>query len=263
MSYSVDTNLYEGSLSLLVELAKHNLLDVFLIKIQDLTAQYLALVKRNGTAINELAEPLPLLGQLVALKARLLLPQPLPLEDEEVPVSLEELQRRLAQYEQFKNVSQVLAQLHALQHQYFSRLHPSEPDALTSAVGGPVEAGTLAETLPADRGVGGAPAQPSGKPVGLLDLMSAFSKVLERTKGPVVYEIQEDVWTVEMKVEELKIMLNVKRQVSFGELFAPEKSRLELVVIFLALLELVRQRVCLAMQQQAFGDIMIVRREGV
>lgn len=252
MAYTVDTDLYEGPLALLVELARHNLLDVFLVKLQALTAQYLALVKAGGTTINELAEPLPLLGQLLALKARLLLPQPPPVEEEEIPISLEELQRRLAQYEQFKNVAQVLAQLHALQHQYFSRMRPSDLEALASAAD-QAPAGTDRLATPGEA--------PAGKPVGLLDLMTAFSKVLERAQGAVVYEIQQDAWTVEMKVQELTVLLSVRRQVAFTELFAPEKSRLELVVIFLALLELVRQRVCLAMQQETFGDILIIRRE--
>jgi segregation and condensation protein A len=64
-----------------------------------------------------------------------------------------------------------------------------------------------------------------------------------------------------MKVEELKVTLNVKRHLPFSELFSPQKSRLELVVTFLALLELVRQRICLAIQEQAFGEIRIIRRE--
>jgi segregation and condensation protein A len=64
-----------------------------------------------------------------------------------------------------------------------------------------------------------------------------------------------------MKVEELTMLLTVKRQLGFGEIFSPEKSRLELVVIFLALLELVRQRVCMAVQERHFGEILIVRRD--
>ena len=249
MRYEVNTDIYAGPLTLLVELAKHNLLSIFYVHLQELTAEYLKQVKEGQATLNELAEPLPLLGQLVALKARALLPMPpQPAEEEELPVSLAELQRRLAEYEQFKTVADVLAQLHSLQHDRLGRLTTTELEALMAAGAEDAAAAPVA------------PVEGPAKEVGLLDLMAAFSRVLERTKAPL-YEVNQDSWTVEMKVEELKIRLQVKRQLSFTELFSPEKARLELVVIFLALLELVRQRVCAAIQERPFGDIVIMRRE--
>jgi segregation and condensation protein A len=86
--------------------------------------------------------------------------------------------------------------------------------------------------------------------------MSAFAKVLSKASAPV-YEVQAEPWTVEMKVQELRVLLTVKRQMRFLELFTPEKSKLELVVTFLALLELMRQRVARAIQERHFGEILI------
>jgi len=253
MRYDVDAGIYEGPLSLLVELAKLNLLDLFIVKLRGLTDQYLALVKAGGPSLNDLAEPLPLLGQLVAMKSRMLLPQPPPVtEDEEVAISMEELQRRLAEYEQFKSVSQVLAQLHALQHEYLGRFHPPEAE-------GPAPRAWLDDPSLPD--VSRLKPQP-GRELGVLDLMSAFSKILERAKTPV-YEIVGDAWTVETKVEELRMRLNLKRQITFAELFPAENTKLELVVTFLALLELVRQRLCSAVQERPFGEIVIVRHESI
>ena len=235
MRYEVTSDLYEGPLPLLVELAKLNLVDVFLIKLVDLTGQYLRQVKASGIDLNELAEPLPLLGNLLAIKARGLLPQPAtPAEDEEVPISLEELQRRLKEYEQFKTVAQLLAELHALQHLRFTRA-PAEGAA---------------------EGAGAASGESSFE-VGITDLMSAFAKVLEKATAPV-YEVAVEPWTVEMKFQELRVLLTVKRQVKFLELFTPEQSKLELVVMFLALLELIRQRLAHALQERPFADILIV-----
>jgi len=240
MGYDVRADLYEGPLNLLVELAKFNLLDLFLVKLREFTEQYLQLVKAGGSTLNELAEPLPLLGQLVAMKARLLLPQPPPTEEEEVPIGLEELERRLREYERFKSVAEVLAQLHALQHDYFTRMQAQSQPAAQAA-----DASTP-------------PAVPTE--VGILGLMTAFAQVLEKAQAPV-YEVETEPWTVEMKIEELKLLLTVKRQATFEEVFSPEKSRLELVVIFLALLELVRRRLCRAIQEHTFGEILIVRSE--
>jgi segregation and condensation protein A len=235
MRYDVDADIYEGSLSLLVELAKLNLVDVFLIKLVDLTAQYLLRVKAAGIDLNELAEPLPLLGSLVALKARGLLPQPPAPGDEEVPISLEELERRLKEYEQFKTVAQLLAELHALQHRHFARM----PGAAVAAEGLPA---SEAEDAPLE--------------VSLADLMGAFAKVLEKASAPI-YEVAAEPWTVEMKIQELRLLLAVRHQARFFELFTPEKSKLELVVTFLALLELMRQRVALAIQERPFSEILI------
>jgi segregation and condensation protein A len=229
--------LYEGPLHLLVELAKVNLVDIFLVKLVELTQSYLQEVKTSGRNLNELAEPLPLLGNLVAIKARGLLPRPpAPGEEEEVPVSLEELERRLREYEQFKTVAQLLAQLHSLQHDHFTRA-PGAADLE-------------------------APEEPLDKPfdVGITDLMSAFAKVLERATASV-YEVRSEPWTVEAKVAELRMVLTVKRQVRFLDLFNPDLSKMELVVTFLALLELMRQRIARAVQERHFSDILIVRGE--
>ncbi len=235
MTYDVEADIYDGPLPLLVELAKLNLIDVFIIKLVDLTGQYLTVVKASGADLNRLAEPLPLLGTLVALKARGLLPQAVPPgEDEEVPISLEELQRRLKEYEQFKTVAQLLSELHQLQHQHF----PRAPEDRT-------------EDIPADE----APFD-----VALPDLMQAFAKVLERASAPV-YQVNAEPWTVEMKVKDLRVLVAVQRQIRFLELFTPEQSKLELVVTFLALLELMRQRAIRAVQESHFGDIWITGYE--
>ena len=135
-------------------------------------------------------------------------------------------------------MAQLLAELHALQHQHFTR-----------------QGDTRLE--------GGQPA-PSDAPfeVGITDLMSAFAKVLDRASSPI-YEVKAEPWTVEMKANELRLLLTVKRQIRFLDLFTSEKSKLELVVTFLALLELIRQRVARAVQERAFADILIVAVEPV
>jgi segregation and condensation protein A len=247
MRYDVNADIYEGPLPLLVELAKLNLIDIFLVKLVGLTQAYLQLVKvppagqgQAGPDLNQLSEPLPLLSHLVALKARGLLPRPpAPEGDEEVPISLDELERRLKEYEQFKTVAQLLAQLHALQHEHFTR-----------ATGEAALEGT--DTPPEE--------QPFE--VGISDLMGAFAKVLERATAPV-YEVRVEPWTVEEKFKELRMLLTVKRHVRFVDLFTPEQDKLELVVTFLALLELMRQRIARAIQERQFGDILIARCEGV
>jgi segregation and condensation protein A len=128
-------------------------------------------------------------------------------------------------------VAQLLAELHSLQHQHFTRQEtPEAPEA-------PAESET-----PFD--------------VSVAQLMGAFAKVLEKATAPV-YEVKAEPWTVEMKVKELRVLLTVKRSIRLLDLFTTEKTKLELVVTFLALLELIRQRVAHAIQDRPFGDIVI------
>lgn len=238
MTYDVDADIYEGPLPFLVELAKLHLVDIFIIKLVDLTGQYLRQVKTSVADLNQLAEPLPLLGSLVAMKARGLLPDSRVVEDdEEVPISLEELERRLKEYEQFKTVAQLLSELHALQHQHF----PHTPTT-SSLEGEP----STAAAVPCE--------------VGISDLVSAFAKVLSKASAPI-YEVKVEPWTVEMKVQELRVLLTVKHQVRFLDLFTSEKSKLELVVTFLALLELMRQHIARAIQERPFAEILIAGAE--
>lgn len=244
MRFEVDADLYEGPLSLLVELTRFNLIDIFIVKLVELTQQYRELVKGAHADLNGLAEPLPLLGSLVAIKARALLPQPPPVEEEEGPVSLEELERRLKEYERFKTVAQLLAEFHALQHQRFTR-PPQDVEAL----------GAREQPL-AEVDWRGLPTPYQPLEVGLRDLMHAFAKVLEKSAEPV-YEVTAEPWTVEQKGQELRLLLTVHRQVRFLELFRPQQNRLELVVTFLALLELIRQRLVRAVQERLFEDIII------
>ena len=130
-------------------------------------------------------------------------------------------------------VWQLLAELHALQHQHFTRSRQDLPE------GGEGEA---LDEEPLE--------------VGITDLMSAFTKVLDKAATPV-YEVTAEPWTVEMKLQELRLLLTVKRQIRFLDLFTPQKSKLELVVTFLALLELMRSRAARAIQERQFSDIVI------
>ena len=90
--------------------------------------------------------------------------------------------------------------------------------------------------------------------------MNAFSKVLGRSAA-AVYEVKAEPWTVEAKVQELRVLLTVRRHIRFLELFEPNQHRLELVVTFLALLELIRQRFVRAIQERSFEDILILHQE--
>ena len=240
MQYEVKSDIYQGPLPLLVDLAKLGLVDVFLVQLVALTQQYLDSIDIADADLNDISEPLPLLGTLIALKARGLLPKPSIAEEEEdeTPVSLEELQRRLKEYEEFKSVADLLSELQVFRQRHFPRESPDQA----------VDLSVVKEP-------------PSPFDVSVDQLVTAFNTVLDRSKI-TIYEVREEPWTVELKVEEISVRLKKHKKINFFEIFESAKSRMELVVSFLAILELMRQRIVRATQGKNFDDFNIEYCEG-
>ena len=94
--------------------------------------------------------------------------------------------------------------------------------------------------------------------VSIFDLLNAVNAVLKRiTQREDLRDIFEDKWTVSEKIEFLLKMIQEQASVKFSALFANASSRSEVVVTFLALLELIRLRQIVAVQAEDFGDIQI------
>jgi len=144
-----------------------------------------------------------------------------------------ELIRQLVEYKKFKDAAAQLAVLEARQEEVFPRM--------------PVK--IEFETEPT-----------SHNPASLFDLLSAVNSVLQRfNQLPEQRDIFEDKWSVSEKIEQLMRALSELAQLKFSELFAGVTSRSEVVVTFLALLELIRLKQLIALQTESFGEIAICR----
>jgi len=93
----------------------------------------------------------------------------------------------------------------------------------------------------------------------LFDLINAFKSALKEVPKDIFFEVVKDEFTVEEKMHNLLHLLVVKEKLSLQELFASAKNKLEIVVIFLAILELIRLREIITVQRELFGSILIVR----
>ena len=96
-----------------------------------------------------------------------------------------------------------------------------------------------------------------------LALESAFKTALKEVPKEIFFEVVKDEFTVEEKIHDLLHLLLEKEKVALGELFSSAKNKLEIVVIFLAILELIKLREIAAVQEELFGPILITRRENV
>jgi segregation and condensation protein A len=173
-------------------------------------------------------------ANLIYLKSRSLLPahvQP-PEEEAEEDDPRWDLIRHLVEYKKFKDAAAQLGEREALQNSLYQRL----PDA--------------AEALPE---------RPLGE-VSVFDLINAFNKVLKRiTQQEDLREIFEENFTVSDKIDLIMKLTATDVPLKFTELFASAASRTEIVVTFLALLELIRLKQLRCLQDEPFGEIELRR----
>ena len=234
MSYKIKLDLFEGPLDLLLYLVKKDHLNVCDIPITQVTRQYLQYMELMRLLdLNIAGEFLVMAATLIHIKSKMLLP-PEPKEDgqteEDDPRN--ELVRKLLEYQKFKEAAGLLRQKELQRQNIWTR------QAQVSSVDGEryFEAS-------------------------LFDLLSAFSNALKEIPKELFYEIIKDEFTVEEKVHDLLHMLMNTASLSLSSLFGKAINQVEMVVTFLAILELIRLKEIVVAQKELFGDILVVRNQ--
>src|SRR6266850_6701235 len=236
--YKVKFEVFEGPLDLLLYLIKKEEVDIYEVNLTRLAQQFIEYIETMRLLDLEIAgEFLVMAATLMYIKSRELLPveQRAQVEGEDDGDDPRwELIRQLVEYKKFKDAAASLQVLEARQEDVFPRV----PGKLEFA----------SET---------AAPRPD---VSIFDLVNAVNSVLKRfTKRDDLRDIFEDKWTVSEKIEQLMRALSERAQMKFSELFAGVTSRSEVVVTFLALLELIRLKQIVAVQREPFGEIGICR----
>lgn len=240
--YWVKVDIFEGPLDLLLYLIKENEADIFDIPIAQITDQYLAFLRiMEDLNVEIAADFIVMAATLLVIKSKMLLPpEEEPEEGEEEPGEdpRAELARRLAEYRRYKEAAEKLKSAGDLRSLMFSR--PSE--------GEQEEGQRVTEIL-------------LMRDVSLFDLLGAFREVLQRVTERPGSTIRRDPVTVEDKIREISRRLRgTPEGLSFHQLCDTCETRLEVICIFLALLELVRRGRIAVVQQQSFGPILIRER---
>ena len=234
--YKVKFEIFEGPLDLLLYLIKKQEVDIYEVNLTALATQFIEYVDTMRTLDLEIAgEFLVMASTLMYIKSRELLP-----DDQQVLVEGEdegedprwELIRQLVEYKKFKDAAANLQTLEAAQENIFPRI-PGKLDVL--------------DDLPKPR-----------MEVSIFDLVSAVNVVLKRVgQREELRDIFEDKWTVSEKIEHLMKLIAEKAKLKFSELFEGVTSRSEIVCTFLALLELIRLKQIVAIQESPFGEIEV------
>ena len=229
--YMVRTPAFDGPIELLLTLAQRAEVDLKSIELAGLTDDYLRVIALDRPPLERLAAFLVIGARLVQLKAAGLMPEATAEEEEDLQAWEDAIKGRLEEYKRFKELAESLMRRHASGRFTFAGL--LEPDVVPQA----------------------------RVQVSLEALASAFQQVLDRLPAPQQVTVEMEQVSLADKLEELRSMLVRQPQMNFSAVFRHARTRLEAVVIFLALLELIRIGQARVAQSSAFAEIMVYGQE--
>ncbi|MDO5003846.1 MAG: segregation/condensation protein A [bacterium] len=233
MELDLKINEFEGPLDLLLHLIKENKMDIFDIKIEEITEQYLSYIKRQESMNLEIdSEYLVLASELIEIKSKLLLPHEKEVLDEDESDPREELMNRLLEYQAYKEITKTLKEKELIRQEIYTKAPSS-----------------LKEFVDNDTDI--------KMDITLDDLVDAFQKFLERKKEskPLSTKVTENEITVSSRRSDIKMILSKGKRISFFKLF-PVYTKEYVVATFLAILEMVKNKEIIITQNDTFDDIV-------
>jgi len=230
--YKVKLAMFEGPLDLLLYLIRKEEVSIYDIPIALITEQYLEYLRAmQELDIGVAGEFLVMAATLIHIKTQMLLPRDPDANPGEIEDPRNELVYQLLEHQKFKGVANVLHQRAMIEAAAFGRASMEEDS----------DNPEIAATV--------------------FQLFEVFKEVMERRKAISEIEIARDEMTMAEKIAEIRMLLTTSKEVSARALFEKAGSRREMVLIFLSMLELVKELVVKLTQSETFGDIVLVKRE--
>jgi segregation and condensation protein A len=228
-AYTVSTPIYEGPLDLLLQLIEHAELDITRLALAQVTDQYLEYLRRmQDRAAEEVSAFLVIAAKLLQIKSEALLPTP-PIRQAGEEDPGEALALQLIAYKRYRQIADLLGQRDAAGLHTYLRLSPP-----------PKVEGSVDMTG-----------------IGLPDLLAAARSVFSLSNGkPSLSSVVAPIRiTIREKISLITRMLREKSRFSFRTLLHERHTRIDIVVTFLAMLELVKRRLVRVRQETLFGEI--------
>ncbi|HDG96593.1 MAG TPA: chromosome segregation protein ScpA [Desulfobacterales bacterium] len=231
MDYQVKLEIFEGPLDLLLHLIHKNEVDIFDIPIATITDQYLEYLEMmRALNISVATDFLVMASTLIHIKSKMLLPDYSEEGDEEDPRM--EITRPLLEYMHLKSAAEELAGREILDRDVFTRPPDKTLRDLIEAEGPEVDAN-------------------------IFQLVSAFRRIIEEQQLETRLKIESPRWSVKEKTAYLLELLRTRKGIYFREIFEDQSVISELIVTFLALLELVRSGLVKVFQPSEHSDIRL------
>ena len=211
--YVVTIDNFDGPLDLLLHLIKEQDIDIYDIKIEDITKQYLDYIRHMKELNLEIAsEYLVMASELIEMKSKMLLPKKKEKEDDDYEEDPRELLiERLLAYKRYKEVTSEFKDLELTRKMVFTR----EPDNLNRYV----------------------KEDENSEELGVADLIDAFNNLLKRKEldRPIATKITKKELSVTEKVNKIKNILRNKKKINFEDIFEVSTKE-EVIISFLSVL---------------------------
>lgn len=228
--YRVNVGVFEGPLDLLLYLIKKNDLDVYDIPIAFVLEEYMSYLDTLKELDIDLAGDFLLMAaELAHIKSQILLPEEPNDGDEEEVDPRADLVKRLLEYQQFKAAGEEIAKGVMLGRDVYVPLSPERMEAQSD---GPIECSVY-------------------------DLAQAFSGILKRISPERYHEVAVDRISINDRIYQIVDLIKARSSITLEELLPPEITRYDVVITFLAILEMARLGIISLFQAEPFGGVYI------
>lgn len=223
---------FEGPIDLLFQLIQQSEIDIYEVKLRSITEQFMHYITTHPMAIDKGAEFISTAAALVWLKSKTLLPakeQDVLLPEEEDDDPHFDIIHHLVDYCRFKEAAKQLSTMEKQQQGYHSR------------------------GMTVDQAV--------KRPLGIehlsLEDIAGLFKVIAAKSSPKKGIVEAETWRLADKIDDLRLFLSEIKKIHFYELFSSDKVRLELIVTFLAVLELMKLGEVAVIREIASGELFV------
>lgn len=234
-SYSVKLEQFEGPLDLLIHLIKRNEVNIYDIPISLITSQYLGyLALMKELDLDVAGEFVVMAATLIHIKSRMLLPRPDPTQEDPEEDPREVLVRRLIEHQRFRQAAELLHEREELRESQWMR-----PDGRVAPIAGEAPEPEIE--------------------VDLFSLIAAFKTVMDRAKQRPRVMLPTEQIPIEARIDQLLSRLSETEACGFEDLFEDVSDKGDMIVTFLAILEMIRMKVIRVFQAGTFGPIRIYK----
>jgi segregation and condensation protein A len=235
-AYPVKLESFEGPLDLLLHLIKKHEVNIADIPIALITAQYLQYLElMQELNLDVAGDFLMLAATLIHIKSRTLLPRPAPEQEDPEEDPRDALVRRLIEHQKFKAAAEMLHEKETVRSAQWTR-----PDEVIAPIAGDKPEPEIE--------------------VDLFSLITAFRTVLQRAKQRPTVAVPTEQISIEARIDQLLERLSEHEACGFEDLFEDTATRGDMIVTFLALLEMIRLKLIRVFQAGAFNEIRVYKR---
>ena len=233
MSYKVELQNFEGPMDLLLYFIKRDKLDIYDIPITHITSEFMKVLKRwEEMKISVAGEFIVMASTLMRIKVKMMLPKKLNDEDGQIIDPRNELMIQLMEYKKYHAAANMLAKLSETRSRYFTRPIFRDKD---------INQFESKHLLVSE--------------ISLFELAKAFKNLLEKKNVSDVLKFNKEPLNLENQKKYIISLFDEKGKLVFKELIKNLVSRFEIVLTFLAILDLIKNKICSVVQNTVYGEI--------